>query len=102
MRYAMLNNRQRFIELTQQANRYNVSFYHFDTRGLAVFDRGLDAPDERLRNDSGEWYNRISGNAPGSPMHTGNTCVLGGAPNAVLQTQKILDAVSSCARRPSN
>src|SRR6185369_6409444 len=30
-------------------------------------------------------------------MHTGHTCVLGGAPNAVLQPQKILDAVRSCA-----
>jgi VWFA-related protein len=72
MKYASLNNRQRFIALTQEANRYNVSFYPFDTRGLAVFDRGLDARDERLRNDSGEWYNRISGNAPGSLSSDGD------------------------------
>jgi len=30
-------------------------------------------------------------------MQTGQMCVLGGAPNAVLQPQKIFDAVSSCA-----
>ena len=72
MKYASLNNYQRFIALTQEANRYNVSFYPFDTRGLAVFDRGLDAGDERLRNDSGEWYNRITGNAPGSLMADGD------------------------------
>ena len=60
MRYAMLNNRQRFIELTQQANRYNVSFYPFDTRGLTAFDADLGARDERIRGDQGEWYNRQS------------------------------------------
>ena len=68
MRYAMLNNRQRFIELTQQANRYNVSFYPFDTRGLAAFDADLGARDDRIRGDQGEWYNRQSPNAPGSMM----------------------------------
>jgi VWFA-related protein len=72
MKYASLNNRQRFMALTQEANRHNVSFYPFDTRGLAVWDRGLDARDERLRNDSGEWYNRISGNPAGSPMADGD------------------------------
>ena len=68
MRYAMLNNRQRFIELTQQANRYNVSFYPFDTRGLTAFDADLGARDDRIRGDQGEWYNRQSPNAPGSMM----------------------------------
>src|SRR4051812_29627753 len=38
-----------------------------------------------------------TGSAPGRPRHTGQTCEFGGAPNAVLQPQKILDAVSSCA-----
>jgi VWFA-related protein len=66
MRYAMLNNRQRFIELTQEANRYNVSFYPFDTRGMAVFDADMGARDERVRGDQGEWYNKYSGNAPGT------------------------------------
>ncbi|AMY08071.1 VWFA-related Acidobacterial domain protein [Luteitalea pratensis] len=68
MRYATLNNRQRFIELTQQANRYNVSFYPFDTRGLTAFDADLGARDDRIRGDQGEWYNKQSPNAPGSMM----------------------------------
>src|SRR5712671_2309922 len=38
-----------------------------------------------------------AGSAPGSPRHTGHTCVLGGAPNAVEQPQKILLLVRSCA-----
>jgi hypothetical protein len=38
-----------------------------------------------------------TGNAPGSPRHTGHTCVLGSPPKAALQPQKIFDAVSSCA-----
>src|SRR5712671_1792375 len=38
-----------------------------------------------------------AGSAPGSPRHTGHTCVLGGAPNAVEQPQKILLFVRSCA-----
>src|SRR5262245_54222128 len=38
-----------------------------------------------------------TGSAPGSPRHTGHTCVLGGAPNVVLQPQKIFDAVRSWA-----
>src|SRR5438552_19216378 len=37
-----------------------------------------------------------TGNAPGSPMHTGQTLVLGGAPKLVGQPQKILLAVASC------
>src|SRR5512134_1829609 len=38
-----------------------------------------------------------TGSAPGSPRHTGQTCVFGGAPKRVLQPQKILLAVRSCA-----
>src|ERR1700730_10414644 len=37
-----------------------------------------------------------TGSAPGSPRHTGQTLVLGGAPKRVEHEQKILDAVSSC------
>ncbi len=37
------------------------------------------------------------GSAPGSPRHTAQTCVLGGAPKAVLQGQKIFERVRSCA-----
>ncbi len=68
MKYAMLNNRQRFIALTQEANRYNVSFYPFDTRGLAAFDSSLGDRDETMVNDRGEWYNRQTGTLPGTLM----------------------------------
>src|SRR5215470_8753984 len=37
-----------------------------------------------------------TGNAPGSPMHTGQTFVLGGAPKLFGQPQKILLAAASC------
>lgn len=66
MKYAMLNHRQRFIALTQDANRYNVSFYPFDTRGLAAMDSNLGDRDERMVNDRGEWFNRQDGNRPGT------------------------------------
>lgn len=36
-----------------------------------------------------------TGNAPGIPMHTGQTWVLGAAPNAVEHPQKILVLVES-------
>src|SRR5258705_9850133 len=36
------------------------------------------------------------GSGPGNPRHTGHTCVLGGAPNAVEQPQNIFDLVRSC------
>ena len=67
-RYARLNNRQRFIALTQEANRYNVSFYPFDPRGLAGFDRNVGDRDERTVADRGEWYNKESGTLPGTMM----------------------------------
>jgi hypothetical protein len=38
-----------------------------------------------------------TGNTPGIPRHTGQVCVLGGAPNAVEQEQKILVFVFSWA-----
>src|SRR5436305_881035 len=38
-----------------------------------------------------------AGNAPGSPRHTGHTSVLGGAPKAVEQPQKIFVLVRSWA-----
>src|SRR5205085_10194194 len=37
-----------------------------------------------------------TGSAPGNPRQTGQTLVLGGAPNCVEQPQKILVWVSSC------
>ena len=38
----------------------------------------------------------ITGSVPGMPMHTGQVCVLGGAPNLVLQAQNILLSASNC------
>ena len=38
-----------------------------------------------------------TGSEPGMPRQTGQTCVFGAAPNAVLQPQKIFDVVSSWA-----
>ena len=46
--------RRAFAQLVERANRFNVSFYPFDTRGLAVFDRSIGARDDRIRNDPGE------------------------------------------------
>jgi hypothetical protein len=44
-----------------------------------------------------------TGSEPGSPRQTGQTWVLGSAPNAVEQPQNILDAVlsSTCTSSPS-
>ena len=44
-----------------------------------------------------------TGSAPGSPRHTGQTWVLGSAPNAVAHPQNILVTVdsSTCTSSPS-
>src|SRR5262245_38557907 len=39
----------------------------------------------------------VTGSAPGRPRQTGQTCVFGGAPKAVLQPQNIFEAVRRCA-----
>jgi hypothetical protein len=52
--YAEVDSPPRFRQLIERANRFNVSFYPFDTRGLAVFDRSIGARDDRIRNDPGE------------------------------------------------
>lgn len=54
MLYALLDNPSLFRRLGERANRFNVSFYPVDTRGLAVFDRSIGARDDRIRNDPGE------------------------------------------------
>src|SRR5215831_1206779 len=48
----------------------------------------------RVANSTALWLR--TGNAPGMPRQTGQTFVLGGAPNRVAQEQKIFVAVSSC------
>ena len=52
--YASVDNARASAQLVERANRFNVSFYPFDTRGLAVFDRSIGARDDRIRNDPGE------------------------------------------------
>jgi VWFA-related protein len=54
IQYAMVDNPVLFRQLVERANRFNVSFYPFDTRGLAAFDRSIGARDDRIRNDPGE------------------------------------------------
>ena len=54
MQYASADNAARFRQLVERANRFNVSFYPFDTRGLAVFDQWIGARDDRIRDDPGE------------------------------------------------
>jgi VWFA-related protein len=56
--YAQLDNFQRFSTMMERANRFNVSFYPLDTRGLAVGDTMMGDRDERMPNDPGEWPNR--------------------------------------------
>jgi VWFA-related protein len=58
LQLALLDHWPRFQELMQRANRFNVSFYPFDTRGLAVFDRHIGLRDDRIRDDPGEWPDR--------------------------------------------
>ena len=53
-RFALADNATFFRQLGERANRFNVSFYPIDTRGLAVFDRSIGARDDRIRNDPGE------------------------------------------------
>jgi VWFA-related protein len=52
--YAMTDNASLFRQLGERANRFNVSFYPIDTRGLAAFDRSIGARDDRIRGDPGE------------------------------------------------
>jgi VWFA-related protein len=53
-RYALADNASLFRQLGERANRFNVSFYPIDTRGLAAFDRSIGARDDRIRGDPGE------------------------------------------------
>jgi hypothetical protein len=59
--YAFLDNAQHFRQMIERANRFNVSFYPLDTRGLAVFDRSIGAPDDRIRADPGERAENLRG-----------------------------------------
>ena len=62
------------LELTQQANRYNVSFYPFDTRGLTALDTDLSTHDDRIRAYPGEWFNATSGSRPRAGRWTSAPC----------------------------
>jgi hypothetical protein len=61
-----VDNEPRFRDLIAHANRFNVSFYPFDTRGLAAFDRSIEARDEPIRNDPGEHSPRLQGQLQGA------------------------------------
>jgi VWFA-related protein len=63
--YASVDNEFRFNDLIARANRFNVSFYPFDTRGLAVFDRSIEVRDDPIRNDPGERSPRLRGQLQG-------------------------------------
>lgn len=54
LQYAQVDDVMLMRQLVERANRFNVSFYPFDTRGLAAFDRTLAERDDRIRNDPGE------------------------------------------------
>jgi VWFA-related protein len=68
--YASVDNEPRFRDLIARANRFNVSFYPFDTRGLAVFDRSIEVRDEPIRNDPGERSPRLQGQLQGPSAET--------------------------------
>ncbi len=59
--YASADNASLFRQLIERANRFNVSFYPFDTRGLSAFDRSIGARDDRIRNDPGERSENLRG-----------------------------------------
>ena len=56
---SMLDNRRDFMDLYDIANRANVSFYPVDSRGLPVFDEGLDRPVAPVSVDQRRLSNRI-------------------------------------------
>ena len=53
IQYASADNASAFRQLIERANRFNVSFYPFDTRGLGVFDRSIG-----VRGRSHPWRSR--------------------------------------------
>jgi VWFA-related protein len=59
--YAFADNASLFRQLVERANRFNVSFYPFDSRGLGVFDRSVGAQDDRIRGDPGERSENMRG-----------------------------------------
>jgi VWFA-related protein len=69
--YASVDNEPRFRDLIARANRFNVSFYPFDTRGLGVFDRPVGARDAAIRNDPGERSPRLQGQLQGPSAEIG-------------------------------
>jgi VWFA-related protein len=56
---SMLDNRRDFMDLFDVANRANVSFYPVDSRGLPVFDEGLERPVTPVSVDQRRLSNRI-------------------------------------------
>jgi VWFA-related protein len=65
--YSMVDDPARMRQLIERANRFNVSFYPFDTRGLAAFDKSIGARDDRIRKDPGERQENLRGVS--GPLH---------------------------------
>jgi VWFA-related protein len=66
LEYSEIDSPSEFRQLVERANRFNVSFYPIDTRGLGTFDRSIGAPDTRIRNDPGEKAENLRG--PRGPL----------------------------------
>jgi VWFA-related protein len=61
LEYSEIDSPSEFRQLVERANRFNVSFYPFDTRGIAIFDRSIGAQDGKIRNDPGERSENLRG-----------------------------------------
>jgi hypothetical protein len=79
MRLAMLDNKQFFLDLMDEANSANASFYPVDPRGLAVFDNpiGPDKPppptvDAAMLRQRLEVLKTLAGNTDGIAVTSSN------------------------------
>ncbi len=62
VRLATLDHRREFLDVLNEANRVNLSFYPIDPRGLAVFDQPLDyQPAAAPRGADAAQVGRVSG-----------------------------------------
>ena len=62
LRLATLDHRREYLDVLNEANRANLSFYPIDPRGLAVFDQPLDyQPAAAPRGADGAQVGRVSG-----------------------------------------
>jgi VWFA-related protein len=92
MQYALADNNRSFHDLIERANRFNVSFYPFDTRGLQIFDRSIGARDDRIRVDPGEKSDVTRGGL-GGPLERDTNRTL----DRVQSLQTLADATDGLA-----